>query len=1271
MSKLEKDKALRYIGQLDQARCNGQWQELTKLARKLQKHAPQRKCLALSAQLEPQLAQHASKPSSTSSASLPQLIPSLLTAVEDEYEFPQDAFQARVCLGEIHLLLEEPGLAVSRLPNDFGTTLSGLRKAESGLAAWTHVCAFKGAFIRGVSLAKNGATLEAVETMRSVLPVLNDMPSPEASGPQLQLWTERLLTRLCLVSVEQPEDLGYSHELLDRRFEQTLEAFRCWARLWRAKPGQGLGTSATIGATPQRRVWREYYTILSRILQTDRPYPAPTRGGSRDGLTLRMQQIMEIKHVETMYESLLLAEVRFPKAQERNQEVEGWIDTVVRNWNVVCGSGWQGEDLGKGGKEAHARNLLDILYRAATKTFHSTPILRRLFSVHSSLAEFNLAFKALDSYLEIATRGKARVERSGEPDLGLDSDEMIVRTTAEGIDILCRFGARKEAEKARDLGETMMKWLATFLPDSSEHTTNGNIPITDNKEQTTAFDISPQVVALAYRAIGISQAHWARVTYEASSRAEIQRKAIMSFRRALSPDLGNPKDVETLYALSLLLAETRDLDGALESVKRALGPRSGQSQPIAADGVVSEFQYKHFNNQQGNGFATEKKLIPVWHLLALLLTARQDFESAAKSCVAAFEQFGDPSNLFGPLEPTYPNQNGDGEASDSTSFSEKDSEKFGEKARTLSTWNVVDSMQDYEKETVIQVKITQLAIIELLEGPEMAVNASDELLSLFARLFKDLNIELKADNRTADTTGPPPKSSNGTIGSLRGSLFGRSKSHGKAASGEKTTAAIRGRGAVFQGDLAPMISVTDEDGKPSDKQEHHHRHHIFHHEGRHHGEKLHKRSGSDGRPKSKGSLTGRKNNNLNRTSHAEENRQSTVQFASTAEAGHSPTHGTPEKSQPYDSSPHTPGNRASAYTSPSQVGLAVSQDILTPATNRTHTSQLPGHILPTVPHNLPRKQQPAPICHPNQPPKQDVRLPTVSPHTSSTQLGPQFPSAQKRRQAIGLLVKVWLVVAGLYRRSALYEDAKGAADEAYKLVDGLEVEASKKDSSSRAFAERGWGGGKSIDHLWGDVWAERGNLSQAQSSHHNALAHFEQALTYFPDHPSATVGVANILLDISAQTISPTSLSSSTLSPNISTTSSSTIYHASGFDPIETPPTPPPNPDTTARPSPLGLPNSSRTIPARQTQMSKRNKGNTAQELDRLAARDRAYSLLSSLTKLGTGWDYSEAWFALARAYEEGAQIEKAKEVLWWCVELEEGRAIRAWADVSMGGYVL
>jgi hypothetical protein len=172
---------------------------------------------------------------------------------------------------------------------------------------------------------------------------------------------------------------------------------------------------------------------------------------------------------------------------------------------------------------------------------------------------------------------------------------------------------------------------------------------------------------------------------------------------------------------------------------------------------------------------------------------------------------------------------------------------------------------------------------------------------------------------------------------------------------------------------------------------------------------------------------------------------------------------------------------------------------------------------------------------------------------------------------------------------------------------------------------------------------QRGELLVAQTWHHQARADFERALLHFPDHPVGIVGLSNILLDIYSEVI-----------------------------PLE--PTPAaefstPSPST---PVPSAFKDNSNTktqyltshIPSVENQLS-------PPLLNRLAARDRAFGLLSTLTKLGSGWDYSEAWYALARAYEESGQIEKTKEVLWWCVELEDTYPIRDWKNVGQGGFVL
>ena len=111
-------------------------------------------------------------------------------------------------------------------------------------------------------------------------------------------------------------------------------------------------------------------------------------------------------------------------------------------------------------------------------------------------------------------------------------------------------------------------------------------------------------------------------------------------------------------------------------------------------------------------------------------------------------------------------------------------------------------------------------------------------------------------------------------------------------------------------------------------------------------------------------------------------------------------------------------------------------------------------------------------------------------------------------------------------------------------------------------------------------------------------------------------------------------------------------------------PTPPP--PRTAPPTKTPETNSADTQDKRSTQ-----KDPSPAELNRLACRDRAYMLLSTLTRLGNGWDNAEAWLTLARAHELSKQVGKAKQALWWVVELEENRTMRHWSEASAGGFTL
>ncbi|KAF2714972.1 filamentation protein-like protein [Pleomassaria siparia CBS 279.74] len=1174
------DKASRYIAQLEEARCAGRWKDVPELCRKVEKHAPHRRCLTLTARSEAQIAAYSNeRPSttaSTASTGLSNIVPPLLTAIDEEGDYVEDAFQATICLGWLHYVLDEPGLAVARLPKDISAVARKMSSKETSLSAWSRVCLIKGAYLKGSSQEKTGSVEEAVSTYGSILPWLSSLNSITTETIQFKMWAEHLLVRTCILS-DQSVEAGNIVEPTE-----ALHAYRFWGKYWETI-AKSTGTEGMIAARYRRLAWKAYYDTLSTILRRSLPYQAESTFLDASGKTAlqrqsdsRLQQRAELKRVETVYEGLLLNETQFPKASESNQEIETWTDAVMHNWRFFCGPTWSDQDLGEGGKEAVSRGVLDILYRAATKTFHSTQVLRHLFTVHASLAEFELSFKAYESYVEIITRGKDRVEKTGEEDAGLDNDDLVLQTSAEAIRLLCRFGSRKEAEKAVSIGNHIERWIEQAQHVKATASDAGSV-------RSVETALAPRSLAVAYSAVGISQAHWARFTYEADARTGIQTKAVQYLRKSLEPRLGGPNSIEALYALALVLAEMRDIPGAIKVVKRALSPATKGKTFTSADGLLSD--------GLSTEFGRERKLIPLWHLLALLLTSRSDFTTAEKSCEAAFEQFGDPEILFGK------------EDEDATYKSEHLNEVNGRNGKNL---GIVDQMESFEKGGILQMKMTQLALVEVVEGANTAVDGCDELLALYARLFGDSATE-QPKIQPPTTTVPPPKSA---VGTIRGSIFRSSKGSvrlppNNAIARKSSTASSRPSTVATQGTVAPTIQVTDENG--SGHANGHHRH-LFHH-------KEDDERGSVRRSPSK--LRKRSMNSLHRNSEVD-GASEMPQIPGTTTNNTSARNG--------DSRSKSPGRHARSRAS------SLSQSI-------------DGHERPlhTIAHNLPPSSEPPPAGHSRQLLKQDTRLPASLSSTDYIAPDPRFSKIEERRQRITLLVGIWIFISGLYRRAEMYEDAQGAVNEALKLAETFEGEVAQQSSTSKAFADSGWGCGKSVEELWADAFSARGELLVAQSLQHEARTDFERAVLHFPDHAKAIVGLSNILLDIYTEAIP--------LEP----------AQASGTNAHQLLPSTPTAPNTSSNSK---KPHLMSHTPSAENQIP-------PPELNRLMARDRAFGLLSTLTKLGAGWDYSEAWFALARAYEESGQIEKTKEVLWWCVELEDTHPVRSWKSAAIGGFVL
>nr|POE76232.1 putative cargo-transport protein ypp1 [Quercus suber] len=1171
------EKGKRYLAILDQALCNAEWGDIPEHARKVEKHAPERKgaescnviALAFAARSEAQVASASHRPTSASSTgtssihSLGDLVPKLTAALESPGVSLDDVYVVKTCLAEIYWLQESPAAALSALPDSLSG--SGNPNAQGSTLGWLEVCNVKVSFIKAAALQAVGQQLETKQLLLRA-----SRQTPGTRTPELRKWTERLLARACVYNYD-----GTPAQSIPA-LNESLQSFRAWAMFWQRATHATAATSTFVDI-PRRQIWKSYYQLLSVILQRGLIYGAPSASASflvnestnhvpaGELQSAKLRQREEVKRIENIYESLLLNETQFPKSSDTNVEVEEWIEQAVSNWKIFTGPSWSDTELEHGAKGAVSRGMLDMLYRAATKTFHSTAILRQLFAVHASVGEFELAMHAFRSYEEIIGKGKARAAKTGKHVLGFDNDDVSLTTAAEAVRILCRYGDRAQGEMAVEVTETISDWLEEHIPIASDKTVlndeTRNIPTEDN-HRSTALPLQPKSLAAAYRAIGISRAHWARLTFEPETRSELQADSISNLRRAQSYD---PESIDTAYALARVLAETRNIPAAIEVAKRCIAASESEDE---SDEVRERVRKQH--------------LIPLWHLLGLCLSARDEYEPAGKMCTMAFDQFEDSNLLFGPPV----------KSSQDTEKLELDGGLRG----------LIDLMDSFEKESIVQIKLTQLTLIELVEGAGIAVDMTGELLSLYARLFGSPEPLKLTKNPPPTATSVSPSKAGGTLRSLAGSI--KAKSVRPGTSKDQPAVPVWSNSVTKGSDvsnreqnLPPIaITVTNEDGIPSEKQ--HGQHHHLHLPFRHHGH-------NDGNTSRSANNTNETTDGTNTTSEVLSNQQ-----------------------------PHWDSDRGATNPHPT-AGIDMPKSAEQP--------------LAEVPHNIAPDDWPAPAGHDDQPLRQDVRLPAPHP-SAAAQSKMKVASLQDRRHAASILVKVWLFIAGLYIRADLYEDASGAVGEATKLVETLEAEMVAAKSNAQALFHKGWGGGKSVDELWADIWSARGDIASARNLPFQAIAQYEQALSYFPDHLQAIIGISDYLMDIYEQKLPPEE-------PRPTHASSSAVA-SSGLD---VPPLPPPRPD---------IATSSRGNRLQQDGSTAVSDPHPA-ELNRLAARDRAYMLLSNLTRLGTGWDNPEAWFTLARSHELSKQVSKAKQALWWVVELEDCRPIRDWREITAGGYTL
>lgn len=205
----------------------------------------------------------------------------------------------------------------------------------------------------GLSLEETNSLGEAIRTYESMLPYITSLPSTFANTSEQRYWTESLLTRHCMLSSRHVLANQVSPSISAVPPSRVLAPFRAYSKYWDSKGASNRDTLFRAGDrhSSYMRTWGYYYDTLSVLLQ---------RETTRHVFDSRLQQGVELKKVEAIYESILLKETKFPRADQANSQIESWVDQVMANWTIMCGHTWQDEDLGQGGKASLGRGVLDV-----------------------------------------------------------------------------------------------------------------------------------------------------------------------------------------------------------------------------------------------------------------------------------------------------------------------------------------------------------------------------------------------------------------------------------------------------------------------------------------------------------------------------------------------------------------------------------------------------------------------------------------------------------------------------------------------------------------------------------------------------------------------------------------------------------------------------------------------------------------------------------------------------------------------------------------------
>ncbi|KAH9061154.1 hypothetical protein EDB87DRAFT_1830990 [Lactarius vividus] len=401
------------------------------------------------------------------------------------------------------------------------------------------------------------------------------------------------------------------------------------------------------------------------------------------------------------YRDILNASTHFPKAGERNDKVEELTDLCVAVWEAG------------GSKSGDAAWVMDILWWATRLTFNAARVFRHTMRISEACGDAVLATRALRLY--VLTVGKAKLTGKST-----DSDATWVTTLVWGSRMLCRLAlmadptsGNRGMDEAREAGTILEKAKERLDPD--DKTLRARVELAEGiwnaimaiKEQDHLSRTSRLATALSLLESSIqvhpsSSAHFhlALALYRPIPARDLAR-AVENARIAVELE---PDNVRYWHLLGLLLAASEDWRGAREvlEVGATLDDQSWAAEqipPLASDALdTSTIGKQRDSSTSTTSTGNTSRTQPEPSLLSeegSTSTERQHERETILDGQA--HTLPSPAELLRPL-PDHPPPS--------------ITERF---------------------EHALQLRMTQLALTELIEGPEVTEEKWIELFQWFAK----------------------------------------------------------------------------------------------------------------------------------------------------------------------------------------------------------------------------------------------------------------------------------------------------------------------------------------------------------------------------------------------------------------------------------------------------------------------------------------------------------------------------------------------------------